>query len=74
MGERVLMISGLGSTETAPAAPPTDPLNFALWLGLLGWFLQSSAEFSLYIPALAWPAFLLAGSLLGELEDRPSGA
>jgi O-antigen ligase len=43
-------------------------LNYALWLGLLGWFLQATAEFSLYIPALAWPAFLFAGSLLGATE------
>ncbi len=54
---------------TSPTAA-ADPLNFAIWLGLFGWFLQSSAEFSLYIPALAWPTFLLAGSLLGEAETR----
>ena len=47
-----------------------DPLPLAIWLGLLGWFLQSFAEFTLYIPALAWLAFLLAGMLLGEAETR----
>lgn len=41
-----------------------EPLNVALVLGLLGWFLQGLSEFSLYIPALSWTAFLLAGVLL----------
>ncbi len=47
-----------------------DPLNLAVWLGLLGWFLQATAEFSLYIPALAWTAFLLAGMQLGTNENQ----
>jgi O-antigen ligase len=38
---------------------------FAVWLGLVGWALQGLVEFSLYIPALAWPAFLLLGWLWG---------
>ncbi len=41
-----------------------DPLRFALYLGLLGWFLQGLGEFSLYIPALAWSAFTLLGCLI----------
>jgi O-Antigen ligase len=36
---------------------------FAVWLGLLGWALQSFVEFPLYIPALAWPTFALFGWL-----------
>ncbi len=44
----------------------TDPLNFALFLGLLGWFAQGFTEFALYIPALAWTAFLLSGVLLAR--------
>ena len=36
---------------------------FAVWLGLLGWTLQSFVEFGLYIPALAWTAFFLFGWL-----------
>jgi O-antigen ligase len=47
---------------TRPGAN-TDRLNFAIWLGLLGWSLQSWFEFSLYIPALAWPAFTFMGFL-----------
>lgn len=42
---------------------------FAVWLGILGWALQSLFEFGLYIPALAWPAFALVGSLLATRAD-----
>jgi O-antigen ligase len=48
-------------------AKPKDPasaLQFLAWLGFLGWALQGTMEFGLYIPALAWPAFGLAGWLL----------
>ena len=34
---------------------PDEWLTFAVWLGVLGWSLQSFVEFGLYIPALAWP-------------------
>lgn len=44
----------------------TDPLNFALFVGLVGWFAQGFTEFGLYIPALAWTAFTLAGTLLAR--------
>jgi hypothetical protein len=41
-----------------------------VWLGLLGWSLQGVVEFGLYIPALAWPAFLFFGWLFGiELKS-----
>ncbi len=40
-----------------------------IWLGLTGWALQIGMEFSLYIPGLAWPAFLLFGLLWG-LPDK----
>jgi hypothetical protein len=45
---------------------------FLMWLGLLGCSLQSLIEFSLYIPALAWPSFLWFGWLLGREEPRPA--
>lgn len=48
-------------------AADTEPLNFALFLGLAGWFAQGFTEFALYIPALAWTAFALAGALLARL-------
>ena len=42
-----------------------EPVPFCVWLGLLGWVLQGFVEFGLYIPALAWPAFLFFGWLWG---------
>ena len=42
----------------------SDPVTFALFTGVLGWFAQGLGEFSLYIPALAWTAFTLLGCLL----------
>ena len=40
-------------------------IAMALSLGLLGWYIQGIGEFSLFIPALAWTAFLLLGCMLG---------
>jgi O-antigen ligase len=40
-----------------------QPLLFALWLGVTGFAFQGFVEFSLYIPALAWPFFLFLGLL-----------
>lgn len=45
-------------------------LWFAIWLGALGWALQSFMEFSLYIPALAWTAFAFLGLLLQHRFQR----
>lgn len=42
-----------------------DPLRYSVWLGLAGWGLQSLVEFGLYIPAVAWSAFLMMGWLWG---------
>jgi O-antigen ligase len=44
-------------------------LRFAVWLGLLGWWLQGMLEFGLYIPALAWCGFTLTGWLLATTEN-----
>jgi hypothetical protein len=43
----------------------SNPLRFATWIGLFGWFLHGLVEFGLYIPALAWLAFTLLGWLWG---------
>ncbi len=54
-----------------------DLMTFGLFAGLLGWFAQGIGEFSLYIPALAWTAFTLLGSLLaqsGNHIDKPAKA
>jgi O-antigen ligase len=49
-------------------------LRFSIWLGLLGWSLQSLLEFGLYIPALAWCSFGWMGWLLGTANpiDKPA--
>ena len=44
----------------------SDPLLIAVRLGLLAWALQGFVEFGLYIPALAWPAWLMLGWLLAS--------
>jgi hypothetical protein len=49
-----------------------DWLTFSVWLGVLGWSLQSLVEFGLYLPALAWPAFALLGWLLGRERPMPA--
>jgi len=38
-----------------------SPIQEAVMLGVLGWFGQGIGEFSLYVPALAWTAFVLLG-------------
>jgi putative inorganic carbon (hco3(-)) transporter len=43
----------------------SDWQNFAIWLGVLGWALQSLMEFALYIPALSWTAFAFLGWMVG---------
>lgn len=42
-----------------------DHFAFAIFAGLVAWFTQGFGEFSLYVPALAWIAFTLLGSLVG---------
>ncbi|MDA7610542.1 hypothetical protein N8637_01225, partial [Verrucomicrobia bacterium] len=39
-----------------------------IWLGLVALALQNFIEFGLYIPAIAWPYFLLLGWLWGTSE------
>lgn len=56
--------------KEAPSSPEASVAalqQFAIWLGLVGWALQSFAEFGLYIPALAWPAFAFLGLRLGRV-------
>ena len=45
-------------------------LQFAILAGLLGWFAQGLIEFSLFVPALAWTAFTLAGCLLARSANQ----
>jgi hypothetical protein len=54
-----------------------SPLAFAVFIGLLGWFVQGIGEFGLYVPALAWVAFTLLGCLIGlsaNQMDKTSAA
>jgi O-antigen ligase len=46
-----------------------DRVRLAVWLGLLGWAMQSFREFGLYIPAIAWVAFALLGWLVGQTRE-----
>jgi O-antigen ligase len=41
-------------------------IRFSVFVGVLGWTAQGFVEFGLYIPAIAWPAFLFLGWLLGN--------
>jgi O-antigen ligase len=50
--------------EIHAGGPPA--LQFAIFIGLLGWFVQGVGEFSLYIPAPAWTAFTLLGCSLAQ--------
>ncbi len=43
-----------------------DGFAFATFLGVAAWLAQGLSEFSLYVPALAWTAFTLAGSLAAQ--------
>jgi O-antigen ligase len=53
-----------------------DWMEFAILVGLLGWFVQGFMEFSLYVPALAWTAFTLLGCLVrvGNQFDKAPAA
>jgi O-antigen ligase len=64
----------LGMLAGARPARWTSAWPSAAWLGVAGWALQSLVEFGLYIPALAWPAFLWLGWLRAEQSMQPSTA
>jgi hypothetical protein len=47
-----------------------NQITFAIFAGLLGWFVQGIGEFSLYVPALAWTAFTLLGCSLALTANQ----
>ncbi|MGA2786510.1 MAG: O-antigen ligase family protein, partial [Verrucomicrobiota bacterium] len=47
-----------------------DLASFAVFLGVIAWFIQGLGEFSLYVPALAWTAFTLLGCLLATTANQ----
>jgi len=49
---------------------PGDPASFAIFLGVVAWFIQGLGEFSLYVPALAWTAFTFLGFLLATIGNQ----
>ena len=61
-----LFVGGVLVVGWRKLASRFDWLTFGVWLGLLGFSLQGLLEFGLYIPALAWPAFVLMGWLLAK--------
>lgn len=64
-----LVVGGLWWAFRRLRLPDTSLVGLVA-LGLLGWALQSLTEFGLYIPAIAWPAFFLLGSLVREAANR----
>jgi hypothetical protein len=51
----------------------TDVISLGIWLGLAGLAGQGLVEFWLYVPALAWPAFLLLGWRLAQSAASGNG-
>lgn len=49
-----------------------DTLWFAVALGGTAWLCQGLTEFALYVPALAWTAFLLIGATSAAMEISPA--
>jgi hypothetical protein len=47
-----------------------NKITFAIFAGLLGWFVQGIGEFSLYISALAWTGFTLLGCSLALTANQ----
>jgi O-antigen ligase len=47
-----------------------NQITFAIFAGLLGWFVQGIGEFGLYVPALAWTAFTLLGCSLALTANQ----
>jgi O-antigen ligase len=66
----VFVVGVLAATATREEPSARDWRRFAVWLGLVGWAIQGFVEFRLYIPALAWPAFLFLGWLCGASPPR----
>jgi O-antigen ligase len=51
-----------------------NQIAFAIFIGVLAWFIQGVGEFGLFIPASAWTAFTLLGclhGLSGNQMDKP---
>jgi len=74
-GVLYLMWIGLAARTIARRAKTNfEPVYYTVALGVLGWFCQGFVEFGLYIPALAWSALALAGTLCGMPVDVPTSS
>ena len=63
----VLYVAFIGSSIwTLSRRRSTEPVFIAIKLSLIAWALQGTVEFGLYIPALAWPAWLMLGWILAS--------
>jgi O-antigen ligase len=58
------------ATLTSRVSKSKNQITFAIFAGLLGWFVQGIGEFSLYVPALGWTAFTLLGCLLALTANQ----
>lgn len=47
-----------------------EPMAWAVWVGLAAWTAHNLVDFDLYVAAVAWPAFLMAGWMLREDTGR----
>jgi O-antigen ligase len=72
-GERGPMTGPATEPRRLPKQAPSETgwQVFAVWLGVAGLAAQEFVEFSLYIPALAWPFFLSIGWLWGRTAPFP---
>ena len=70
----LIWVGSLAVAVGRHALQSRQPVLQALALGVLAWFAQGFVEFGLYIPALSWTAFTLAGVLAALPVERDAAA
>jgi O-antigen ligase len=65
-GFAALWIGALWRGARRLRTEPFDPLAWATWVSLAAWTLHNLVDFDLYVAAVAWPAFLMAGWMLRD--------
>ncbi len=73
LGSYFVLVAGSIAVLHRRMRPTEDWMRFAVWLGVAGLAAQELVEFSLYIPALAWPFFLFLGWLWGRGSGGAAG-
>ena len=68
-GFAALWVGALWRGARRLRAAPFDPLLWTTWVGLAAWTGHNLVDFDLYVAAVAWPAFLMAGWML---RDSPA--